>query len=64
MTALPIARLQLFSWFRRPARAARPQAEVPQDDLRREYLMRVIAAEGCVGEHGVQGLMGLFPRDF
>ena len=64
MTALPIPRLSLFSWFRRSARAQSPQPDVPQDDLRREYLMRIIAAEGCVGEHGVQGLMGLFPRDF
>ena len=55
MTALPIPRLSLFSWFRRSARAQSPQPDVPQDDLRREYLMRIIAAEGCVGEYGVQG---------
>ena len=64
MTALPMTGLPLFSWFRRSARTQGPQPDVPQDDLRREYLMRVIAAEGCVGEYGVQGLMGLFPRDF
>tara|TARA_R110002094_G_scaffold57968_1_gene69074 strand:+ start:26 stop:220 length:195 start_codon:yes stop_codon:yes gene_type:complete len=64
MTALPMTGLSLISWFRRPARTQSPQPEVPEDDLRREYLMRITAAEGCVGEHGVQGLMGLFPRDF
>jgi len=40
--------------------------ERPEDtsDVRREYLDQLIAADACVGEFGVQALMGLYPKDF
>lgn len=34
------------------------------DDLRREYVMRLIASDCPVGDCGAQGLMAMFPRDF
>ena len=64
MTALPIARLPFFSWFQQSAPPPEPQPISVDDDLRREYVAQLIAAEGCVGEYGVQALMGLFPKDF
>lgn len=46
--------------------SARPQNfhTDDQSDLRREYIERLIAADACVGEFGVQALMGLYPKDF
>jgi len=64
MTALPIAGMPVLSWFKRPALSAAPLPKSPEYDLRREYVSRLIAAEGCVGEYGVQALTGLFPKDF
>jgi len=64
MIALPIARMPFFSWFQQPAPPAAPQPTSIDDDMRREYVSRLISAEGCVGEYGVQALMGLFPKDF
>ena len=64
MTALPIARMPILSWFKLPARSAAPLPEATGDDLRREYVSRLIGTEGCAGEYGVQALMGLFPKDF
>ena len=64
MTALPITSFPLFSWFHQPTLPTAPQPTSIDDDLRREYVAQLIAAEGCVGEFGVQALMGLFPKDF
>ena len=64
MTALTIASFPLFSWFKRPEPSHSPQPTYIDVDLRREYVSRLISAEGCVGEYGVQALMGLFPKDF
>ena len=50
-----------------PAAHQTPQTEAhPEDksDLRREYIERLMTADACIGEFGVQALMGLYPRDF
>tara|TARA_R110002051_G_scaffold30487_3_gene70566 strand:+ start:25972 stop:26166 length:195 start_codon:yes stop_codon:yes gene_type:complete len=64
MTALPIASIPFFSWFQKPALSVAPQVSTIDDDLRREFVSRLISADGCAGEYGVQALMGLFPKDF
>ena len=64
MTALALPRLFNITLPWRAARPAAPTTPAAEDDLRREYLSRVIASDCCVGEYGVQGLMGLFPKDF
>jgi len=50
----------------RRSSSALPQAEQPEDqsDLRREYVERLLAADACVSEYGMQAMMGLYPKDF
>ncbi len=59
MISLPILTLRRTS-------SALPEAEQPeeQSDLRREYVERLLAADACVSEYGMQAMMGLFPKDF
>lgn len=35
-----------------------------KSDMCREYIERLITADACVGEFGVQALMGIYPKDF
>lgn len=64
----PTIRLPLFNFNRLvPASHQTPHTgEHLEDksDMRREYIERLIAADACVGEFGVQALMGLYPKDF
>jgi hypothetical protein len=61
-----------FPAIRLPFFASRPGATAPREtaetsgdaDLRREYVQRLLSCDACVGEYGVQALMGLFPKDF
>ena len=67
MTAIPSVpsiQASLLSWVARKTRPSKSTATWVDDDLRREYVSRIIASEGCTGEYGVQALMGLFPKDF
>jgi len=64
MTAIPTIQGPLFSWFKRKAPQPQTTANWVDDDLRREYVARIVATEGITGEYGVQALMGLFPKDF
>ena len=64
MTAVPTLRTNFFSWFKPKAKRPEPVIDHERDDLRREYVARIIASEGCTGEYGAQALMGLFPKDF
>ena len=60
---LPYANLIRFV----PAAHQTPQTEArPEDksDLRRVYIERLMTADACIGEFGVQALMGLYPKDF
>ena len=63
MTALPSVRFFSFSWPRRAAKPVEPIASDPDEDMRREYITRLISSESC-GEYGAQALMGMFPKDF
>ncbi|MDA7428922.1 hypothetical protein PGB28_10675 [Primorskyibacter aestuariivivens] len=71
MTTMTMTRLPILSWLTawRPRKDMQSVGEVREtlsdsDDLRREYLSRLIASDCCAGEFGAQGLMGLYPRDF
>ena len=64
MTAIPTAHSPLFFWFKRKTERTMVAATEDGEDLRREYMTRMIASEGCCGEYGAQALMGLFPKDF
>lgn len=64
MTAIPTIQNPLFSWFKRKPEDTAPPPTWADDDLRREYVSRIIASEGCTSEYGAQELMGLFPKDF
>lgn len=64
MTAIPTIRIALPAWFKRKTERSAPIHDYRDDDLRREYLTRLIASEACTGEYGMQALMGLFPKDF
>ena len=64
MTAIPTIQAPFFSWFKRKAVQPAPTSDFQDEDLRREYVTRLIASEGCTGEYGAQALMGLFPKDF
>lgn len=60
----PTFRKPFATFKRRTAPTIEAMQTVDQTDLRQEYVERLLAADGCVGEFGVQALMGLFPREF
>ena len=64
MTAIPTIQGPFLSWFNRRTPRSETPANWTEDDLRREYVTRIVATEGVTGEYGVQALMGLFPKDF
>lgn len=64
MTAIPTIQGPFLSWFNRKTPRSEPPANWTDDDLRREYVTRIVTTEGVTGEYGVQALMGFFPKDF
>ena len=58
MTLFLNARAAVSNWFSRPAPQTQP------DDLRQDYILRLMSNDSCAGEYGVQAFMCIFPKDF
>jgi hypothetical protein len=58
MTILRRACQPIITWMTRPA------LHSPEDDLRRDYMLRLASSDCCMGEFGAQSFMSVFPKDF